>query len=248
MKESISFDRIADRYDETRGGEQRGDVLAADIDPYLGDAERVLEVGVGTGIVAAAFGRRGRPIVGIDIAAEMLARAHERLGPRVARADAHALPVPTGIVDGAYLVWVLHLVADPAAVIAECARVLRRGTRLVVIAGHPRTDDAGDMTEYTVALDKMRRHRPDNADAVVEWAEAAGLERLDHKELVETHSSSPADFADVIEKRSFSWIWDLDEQTWNEVVQPVIDGLRALPEPTRGRSVTLRRDLLAFTR
>ena len=107
MKESISFDRIADRYDETRGGEQRGDTLAADIDPYLGDAERVLEVGVGTGIVAAGLGRLGRPVVGVDIAAEMLARAHERLGSRVARADAHALPVPTASVDGAYLVWVL---------------------------------------------------------------------------------------------------------------------------------------------
>ncbi|MBV9283391.1 MAG: methyltransferase type 11, partial [Acidimicrobiia bacterium] len=94
----------------------------------------------------------------------------------------------------------------------------------------------------------IRTDRPDNAEAVAAWAHAAGLERLAYKELVETHSSTPADFADVIEKRSFSWIWDLDEQTWNEVVQPVIDGLRALPEPTRGRSVTLRRDLLAFTR
>ncbi|MBV9040295.1 MAG: methyltransferase domain-containing protein [Acidimicrobiia bacterium] len=248
MKESISFDRIADRYDETRGGEQRGDTLAADIDPYLGDAERVLEVGVGTGIVAAGLGRLGRPVVGVDVAAEMLARAHERLGSRVARADAHALPVPTASVDGAYLVWVLHVVADPAAVIAECARVLRPGSRLVVIAGHPRTGDAGDMTEYSATLDHIRTDRPDNAEAVAAWAHAAGLERLAYKELVETHSSTPADFADVIEKRSFSWIWDLDEQTWNEVVQPVIDGLRALPEPTRGRSVTLRRDLLAFTR
>jgi hypothetical protein len=126
--------------------------------------------------------------------------------------------------------------------------VLRPGGRLVVIGGHPRTDDAGDMTEYSHRLDAVRNGRPDTADAVIEWAEAAGLERLAYKELTETHSSTPADFADVIEKRSFSWIWDLDEQTWNDRVQPVIDGLRALPEPTRGRPVTLRRDLLAFGR
>jgi ubiquinone/menaquinone biosynthesis C-methylase UbiE len=245
---SISFDRIADRYDETRGGEQRGDVLAADIDPYLGDAERILEVGVGTGIVAAGLSRLGRPVVGVDISAEMLARAHARLGSRIARADAHDLPVPTASVDGAYLVWVLHLVADPPAVIAECARALRPGSRLVVVAGHPRTDDAGDMTEYSLRLDSLRKGRPDTAEAIVEWARTAGLEHLVHKELVETHASAPVEFADVIDKRSFSWIWDLDDKTWNESVQPVIDGLRALPDPTRSRRVTLRRDLLVFTR
>lgn len=245
---SISFDRIADRYDETRGGEERGRIFADEIDPYFGDAQRVLEVGVGTGIMAAALGRRGRTVVGIDISAQMLARAHERLGSRIGRADAHALPVPTAAVDGAYLVWVLHLVADPPAVVAECARVLRPGAQLVVIAGLPHTEDAGDMTEHSRALSAFHRSRPDTADAVVEWGQAAGLEHRAYKELVETHSSAPAEFADVIEKRSFSWIWDLDEQTWNEGVQPVIDNLRALPDPTRPRQVTFRRDLLVFAR
>ena len=83
-RKSISFDRIADRYDETRGGERRAQHVAAEIDPYLRDARRVLELGVGTGIVAAAMGRLGRTVVGVDISAEMLSRAHARLGSRVA--------------------------------------------------------------------------------------------------------------------------------------------------------------------
>ncbi|MBV8305279.1 MAG: hypothetical protein JOZ04_13795 [Acidimicrobiia bacterium] len=55
MTSSISFDRIADRYDETRGGERRGQLVAAEIDPYLGPGARILEIGVGTGIVATAL-------------------------------------------------------------------------------------------------------------------------------------------------------------------------------------------------
>jgi hypothetical protein len=44
-RSSRSFDRIADRYDDRRGGSERGVVLAADIDPWLSPGS-VLEVGV----------------------------------------------------------------------------------------------------------------------------------------------------------------------------------------------------------
>ena len=69
-RRSISFDRIADRYDETRGGERRGQLVATEIEPYFGRPRRVLEVGVGTGIVASALAQFGRTVVGADISAE----------------------------------------------------------------------------------------------------------------------------------------------------------------------------------
>jgi ubiquinone/menaquinone biosynthesis C-methylase UbiE len=243
--ESISFDRIADRYDETRGGEQRAQHVAAEIDPYLGDASRILEVGVGTGIVASALAQLGRLVVGVDISAEMLSRARARMGSRVARADAHFLPVPTASVDAAYLVWVLHLVAEPADVLADCARVLRASGRLVVLTGRPRTE-AEDMGGYEAVLDGLRETRRDTGDAVSEWASTAGLDVVIRREMVDEHPASPAEYADVVEQRTFSFLWDLDDETWGNVVQPVIDGLRALPEPNRPRPVVHRRDLLVF--
>jgi ubiquinone/menaquinone biosynthesis C-methylase UbiE len=245
VTESVSFDRIADRYDETRGGERRGQLVAAEIEPYLGRATPVLEVGVGTGIVAAALGRLGRTVVGIDISAEMLSRGHERLGSRVVRGDAHVLPFHTAAIPAAYLVWVLHLVADPAAVIAECARVLEPSGRLAITAGRPRTE-AGDMTEFDAMLDTLRDKRTDTRDAMVEWATDAGLALVEAREVVESFRQKPADYADAIEMRTFSFIWDLDDETWATVVQPAIDGLRALSEPTRPRPVIHRRDLLVF--
>jgi len=245
MKQSISFDRIADRYDETRGGDRRGQQMATEIDPYLGAGPRVLEVGVGTGVVATGLATLGRTVVGVDISGDMLARAHDRLGSRVARADAHSLPVPPLAVDAAYLVWVLHLVGDPAAVVAECARVLRPGGRLVVIAGRVRAK-YGDMQPQQDALDTLRDDRPDTAEATTEWGVAAGLRLVAQRELDESHEATPAQFADVLEQRVFSYIWDLDDQTWAKVVQPAIDGLRALPDPTEPRRVVQQRDLLVF--
>jgi len=244
-RRSISFDRIADRYDETRGGERRGQLVATEIEPYFGRARRVLEVGVGTGIVASAFAQLGRTVVGVDISAEMLTRAHARIGSRVVRADAHSLPLMTSAVDSAYLVWVLHLVAEPAEVLAECARVLRPSGRIVVVTGRPRTQ-AEDMTEYEEVLDGLRRTRRDTGDAVTQWGTTAGLELVTRRELEAEHWQAPADLADVIEKRTFSFVWDLDEGTWTNVVQPAIDGLRSLPEPTRLRRVVHHRDLLVF--
>ncbi|HEV3354277.1 MAG TPA: methyltransferase domain-containing protein [Acidimicrobiales bacterium] len=242
---SISFDRIADRYDETRGGERRGQHVAAQIDPFLGEAHRVLEVGVGTGVVAASLQQLGRTVVGVDISAEMLSRAHARLGSRVARADAHQLPIPTSAIDAAYLVWVLHLVAEPAEVLAECARVLRPSGRVAVITGRPRTE-AEDMTEQQAALDALRKTRRDTTDAVTEWGTAAGFEVVTRQEIEAEHWASPAEYADVIEQRTFSFVWDLDEATWASAVQPAIDSLRALPDPTRPRRVVHHRALLVF--
>jgi ubiquinone/menaquinone biosynthesis C-methylase UbiE len=244
-RESISFDRIADRYDETRGGERRGHHVAAAIDEYLRDAHRVLEIGVGTGLVAASLKGLGRNVVGVDISAEMLSRAHARVGSRIARADAHALPVPAASVDAAYLVWVLHLVGEPAEVLAECARVLRPSGRVVVVTGRPRTQ-AEDMTEHEAVLDGLRKTRRDSGEAVTQWGTAAGLELVTRREFEAQHWATPADFADVIENRTFSFVWDLDEETWANIVQPAIDSLRALPDPTRPRRVVHHRDLLVF--
>ena len=78
---SLSFDRIADRYDESRGGTARGERVAADLVPWLAPG-RVLEVGVGTGIVAAALAARGLPVYGVDLSQAMLRRAVDRVGSR----------------------------------------------------------------------------------------------------------------------------------------------------------------------
>jgi ArsR family transcriptional regulator len=80
----------------------------------------------------------------------------------------YALPLPAGACDTLLLHQVLHYADDPGAVIAEAARVLRRGGRLLVVDLLPH-----DREE----LRQERRHaRLGFADdAVLGWMQEAGL-------------------------------------------------------------------------
>ena len=247
MPRSISFDRIADRYDRTRGGLERGRSIAAAIDPFVAGTDWLLEVGIGTGAVAKAFVDRGHRVVGIDLSPEMLARAQTRVGMRVVCADAQGLPIATGSVPAAYVVWVLHLVADPGAVVADVARALRPGGRLVVNGGRPR-NESGDLTVFDTRLAHFRESRlnDDRPENVCSWAAAAGLLLADCAERVGEFELSPAEFAHNIEQRVFSYMWDLDEATWGMHMQPVIDGLHALPDPERPRPCRHTDHILVF--
>jgi ubiquinone/menaquinone biosynthesis C-methylase UbiE len=137
-RSSLSFERIADRYDATRGGEQRGRRTAASLAPLLDPLCPVLEVGIGTGVVALGLRDLGFTVIGVDLSPAMAQRARRRLGPVVAVADAAHLPVDAAAVEQAVSVWLLHLVADRAAVLAEVARALRPGGQYLVSSARVR--------------------------------------------------------------------------------------------------------------
>lgn len=232
---SVVFDRAAETYDATRGGEPRAERFAEAIAPHLDPAIVTLDVGVGTGILATALVRRGFRFVGVDLSAAMLAKAHERLGDRVARGDARRLPVRDGSVDQAMSVWVLHVVGDAPGVLREVGRVLRPGGRYVVMPGGGQSpdDEIGRRTQAVErALDPERR-RDDSAERVAELAPAAGFRIHAMVEHAWEFERSPADVADAFERRSQSYLWDVDDERWNAHVAPVIEWLRSLPDPER---------------
>ena len=106
-----------------------------------GATGHVLELGCGTGRVLLPLARRRRGVVGVDRSATMLGRARARVGrlpraarPALVRADIRCLPFPSascGAVIAAYgLLQSLLTDGDLDAVLAETARVLRRGGRV----------------------------------------------------------------------------------------------------------------------
>ncbi|MFI6172708.1 class I SAM-dependent methyltransferase [Nocardia sp. NPDC051052] len=123
----LDYDNEAAHYDRTRGGTPRAEAAAAALNGLIPSHSLVLDLAVGTGIVAAELDALGHRVVGIDLSAGMLRRAARRLPGKVARADATALPLPSGSVDTVTAVWLLHLVDDAEPVLAEVARVLRPG-------------------------------------------------------------------------------------------------------------------------
>ncbi len=98
-----------------------------------------LDVGCGPGNVTASLARAAGPgglALGLDLSEAMLVRAvRAQAGPQIGflRADAQHLPLRDETVDAVVSIAVLQLVPDPAAALAEMARVLRAGGRLAVM-------------------------------------------------------------------------------------------------------------------
>ena len=100
----------------------------------LGD---VLDVGSGDGAAASALAPYCRSLTCVDTNARLIATARERLRRhghvRAQIADVHALPFAGASFDSVLMFHTLTYAADPARVLAECARVLRPGGRLVLL-------------------------------------------------------------------------------------------------------------------
>ena len=99
----------------------------------------VLEVGVGTGLALGHYGA-GVSVTDIDYSDEMLAKAkrrvaEERLTPvsELLQMDARELDFADASFDSVAAMHVLSVVPEPERVMAEIARVLRPGGRLVIV-------------------------------------------------------------------------------------------------------------------
>jgi demethylmenaquinone methyltransferase/2-methoxy-6-polyprenyl-1,4-benzoquinol methylase len=107
------------------------------VDAVRADAsEVVLDVATGTGLVAAELARRyGCRVVGLDRSADMLAEAARRDGliAGLVNARAERLPFADATFDHVTFTYLLRYVDDPAATVAELARVLRPGGRLAAL-------------------------------------------------------------------------------------------------------------------
>ena len=130
------FDRIAPRYTRlntilTFGldrGWRRATIAAAGV--RAGDL--VVDVGCGTGDLAALAVAAGARVIAVDVAPAMLAHARG-CGGMLLRADAAALPIRRATVHAVTCGFALRNVVAIPPVLAEAARVLRPGGRLALL-------------------------------------------------------------------------------------------------------------------
>ena len=100
--------------------------------------DRVLEVGVGTGINAALY-PRDCSVTGIDLSGSMLEKARRRIARkgvrnvRLLEMDAANLKFADDTFDIVYAPYVISVVPDPVAVAGEMRRVCRPGGRIVIL-------------------------------------------------------------------------------------------------------------------
>lgn len=147
--------------------------------PLLGlldPASTVGDLGCGTGATAELLAPFVTRVIAVDESAEMLAAARARLDARpghgtvdLRQGALEALPVADGELDAAVLMLVLHHLADPAAVLAEAARALAPGGRLLVVdmLAHDRVRFREEMGHQWLGFE---------ADRIERWLAAAGFE------------------------------------------------------------------------
>jgi len=135
----------------------------------------LLDIGTGTGRILEVMAPRVGQALGLDLSREMLAVARvnlERAGVdncTIRQGDMYQLPLPGASFDAVVIHQVLHYADRPERALAEAARVLRPGGRLVVV------DFAPHELEFLRAEHAHRRLGFADAE-IMGWCREAGLE------------------------------------------------------------------------
>jgi ArsR family transcriptional regulator len=169
----------------------------------LADLGDVVDIASGDGVLAELLAPHARSVTCIDRSRRVLEAARRRIARDPAlssrvhllRADMHRLPIGDGRFDRALLMSALCYADDPRRALAEAARVLRPGGRLVAV-----TLERHRHREAVARFDHVQcGHEPARLRA---WIEAAGLEvitcevtsrekRPPHFEAITVHAAKP---------------------------------------------------------
>ena len=167
----------ADHWDELRSLHIAETEVEAAIARALGghDTGRLVDVGTGTGRMLELFGGTAKSALGIDRSPEMLRLARVKLAEaglataELRQADMYSLPLAAGTADTVIIHQVLHYAQQPAAAVAEAARLLAPGGRLLIVDFAPH--------EREELRDRDAHARLGFSDeAVTGWMAAAGLD------------------------------------------------------------------------
>jgi ubiquinone/menaquinone biosynthesis C-methylase UbiE/DNA-binding transcriptional ArsR family regulator len=154
--------------------------------------ESFLDAGTGTGRMLELMSPHAKRAVGVDVSPEMLAIARDRLMQsglvqcQVRLGDTYRLPFPAGGAlsgfDAVVFHQVLHYLDDPGAAVAEAARVMRAGGRLLI----------ADFTSHDLEFlrtDFAHRRLGFSDRDVQGWFQAAGLKSVASETIATSKNS-----------------------------------------------------------
>jgi len=178
------FEQIAPSWDRIRSLYVRESAVEEAIIAAAGEGpfERLVDLGTGSGRMLTLLGRKARTAIGLDLSQNMLNIARSNVAKagidkvELRHGDVFATRLPGLTADLVVVHQVLHYLTDPAAAVAEAARLVRPGGRLLIV------DFAPHALEHLREEHQHRRLGFDDAE-IRRWLAEAGLECDEHAVL-----------------------------------------------------------------
>jgi SAM-dependent methyltransferase len=209
----------------------------------------VLDAGCGPGLVSEAFLKAGHTVFGVDLSAEMVARARRRgvsHGDRATfiQGSIHD-EIPGAPFDVSVSRYVLHHVTDPLAFVARQVALIRAGGVLVV-SDHA-TDPDTSLARLHERLERLRDRthtRNLTTGCLVDLFAAAGLSNIRSEEETFTldfdewfDRGTPADSKENVRAlllqgppiRGFSGVRNVDGSVRIDCVRALVRGTKRCP-------------------
>ena len=217
----VSFDRVAEIYDETRGFPSF--VMDKIIKTLMNELENyvnILDVGVGTARFSKQLQNHGYYVVGVDVSLEMLRKAAERGMHNLLIGSVCSIPLRDYSFDATISVGLLHLVKEWGVALREIARVTRK---LLVSVIRRRKSPASD--EYR---DWLVRYGWKLPQLGIAERELGAIVKPAKSIDVTTYEVSVRKILAFLEQKAYSYQWDVPEEIHRRVMQQL--KTRSFPE------------------
>ncbi len=178
----VNYDQIAPTYDQ-RYTVSQFEGIAAALRSLTRDtgAERVLEVGCGTGRWLAELQPVIRQVYGTDLSLGMLQQAKQR-PESLSLICGHAshLPFPDAVFDLIFCVNAFHHFSQPRVFVSEARRLLRPGGALAIMGMDPHAGrDRWYLYDYFVGTYETDLRRFSSSGTILDWMVAADFDRAE---------------------------------------------------------------------
>ena len=172
------FEAEGDFVEHLEGAKRRERLPLNEIVPRLSlsKSDLVVDLGPGTGYFTFPMAEAAKHVVGIEIEEKMLKVIKQRTGERsadnvsIVRGDMNRMPIADSSADHVLAAFVYHEVENQAKLIAECARILRRGGWLTVIDFQRRIESDGP----PIWVRKSPAHVKKTASSLFKLASSSG--------------------------------------------------------------------------
>ncbi len=225
--QSISFDRAAGFYDQTR--KLAGPMATIGVQTILdlaGPHGSILEVGIGTGRIGVPLLQRGANLFGCDLSIEMMRQLRVKYpAAHLAQSDAARLPFQANRFDALLTIHVLHLVGAWRAALRDFKRALKP-SGVYINSWHWHNPDSFDQKARQYWRERIEARgfnwqRPgiQSREELIGELKAMGA-HVEEKEIARgVDQTRPREILDGLTNRMFSDTWNLPDDVLSASVR-----------------------------